>query len=298
LPLEHQEDWVLLRILAGEDPRDSPEFDRACPDWSAVLPRLWKRKWLGKPLTLTAIGRDRATELELLHPRGLPAPPGFSVRVAPMATGAAVNEDAGIFARLSHSMRKVLGVEMEASALGALGEALDVPVVVAKGVSDYGDPFKDDRFRDFAARAAAECLIALLRQAADLLPNVASGTPHGGGHSSGSTSQDASARTAAAPATSDLPLDLIHALAEEYPDVRDARALWARAGGSGSEVENVPRPRDMWQRLWLRSMQGASVRPAALLQAALADRPNNPVLLQNLRRLSLDVPGHAEGLND
>lgn len=75
------------------------------------------------------------------------------------------------------------------------------------------------------------------------------------------------------------PADLIHALAEEYPDVRDARALWVRAGGKASEVENISRPRDLWQRLWLHSMQGASVRPVALLKAALDDLPNNPVLL-------------------
>ena len=75
------------------------------------------------------------------------------------------------------------------------------------------------------------------------------------------------------------PADQIHALAEEYPDVRDARALWVRAGGKASEVENISRPRDLWQRLWLHSMQGASVRPVALLKAALHGLPNNLVLL-------------------
>jgi hypothetical protein len=87
-----------------------------------------------------------------------------------MATGAAVSEDESIFPRLAESMRKVLGIEMEASALGALGNIHNIPVLVAKGVSDYGDSFKDDRYREFAARAAAECLIDLLRNAVDLLP--------------------------------------------------------------------------------------------------------------------------------
>lgn len=162
-------------------------------------------------------------------------------------------------------MRKVLGVEMEASALGALGELHGLPVVVAKGVSDYGDAFKDDRYRHFAARAAAECLIALLRDGADLLPGR---------------------NEAATAASTSLPRDLIQTLADAYPDVRDARALWERAGGAASEVENIPRPRDLWQRLWLHSTRGASVRPAALLQAALEDHPHNSVLIQQLKLLT------------
>lgn len=283
LPLEHQEDWILLRLLAGEDPCASVDFDKACPDWSAALRRLWERKWLEKPLTLTESGRERASELKLLHPRGLPAPPAFQVHVAPIATGASVTEDAGIFARLSTSMRKVLGVEMEASALGALGDVHGVPVVVAKGVSDYGDPFKDDRYRHFAARAAAECLIALLRRAADLLPDrdaAATTAPEKPGV------QPTTPTLAMSPLPTNLPRDLIQTLAEEYPDVRDARALWVRAGGKESEVENISRPQDLWQRLWLRSTQGASVRPAALLRAALEDLPNNLVLMQHLKTLA------------
>jgi hypothetical protein len=183
-----------------------------------------------------------------------------------MATGATVAEDAGIFSRLAESMRKVLGVEMEASALGALGEVYDIPVLVAKGVSDYGDAFKDDRYRNFAARASAECLISLLRNGVGLLPN-----------------RDTEVRSvvkSTQTSTIDIPFDLIQVLAEEYPDVHDARALWQRAGGKASEVENISRPRDLWQRLWLRSMQGASARPGTLLQEALKDLPDNAVLLR------------------
>lgn len=276
LPLEHQEDWVLLRVLKDEDPSQHVDFNTACPNWSDVLPRLWQRKWLEKPLTLTATGRQRAEQLNLLYPGGLPAPPDFSIHVAPMATGAAVSEDESIFPRLAESMRKVLGIEMEASALGALGEALNVPVLIAKGVSDYGDAFKDDRYREFAARAAAECLLALLRKSTDLLPGCAD-----------------NAKTSAAPDTSnstgainlDLPRDLLAVLAEAYPDVRDARALWQRAGGKASEVENIPRPFDLWQKLWQRSRQGALARPENIVQAALDELPDNAVLLHYLALL-------------
>lgn len=170
LPMEDQEDWVLLCVLEGHTPSQHSEFDKECPDWSDVLKRLWQREWLEKPLVLTPSGREKAKELQLLYPKGLPKPTGFQIHVAPMATGAAVTEDDTIFNRLADSMRKVLAVEMEASALGALGDIHNIPVLVAKGVSDFGDPFKDDRYRQFAARASAECLIALLRKSADLLP--------------------------------------------------------------------------------------------------------------------------------
>jgi nucleoside phosphorylase len=282
LPLEHQEDWAMLRLLAGEDPRRSTDFRVACPDWSVVLPRLWKRKWLDKPLSLTDAGRAYAAELELLYPRGLLPPSAFQVHVAPIATGASVTEDAGIFPRLTNSMRTVLGVEMEASALGALGELLGVPVVVAKAVSDYGDTFKDDRYRQFAARASAECLISLLRNSADLLPGRTAATSMEPKEVRGKP--DAPAPRADRPGL-ELPRDLILVLAEEYPDVKDARALWVRAGGKASEVENISRPQDLWQRLWMRSTHGAAVRPEALLGAALEDLPGNTVLLHYLKKL-------------
>jgi len=172
LPLEHQERWVLLRILAGENPCEHADFKAECPNWIDVRARLREQKWLHQTaLKLTSEGNKKAKDLNLDHPDGLlPKPACFRIHVAPMATGAAVVEDAKIFNRIADTQRKILGLEMEASALGTLGEIHGIPVLVAKGVSDYGDSFKDDRYRHFAARAAAECLIALLRNADDLIP--------------------------------------------------------------------------------------------------------------------------------
>lgn len=273
LPLESQESWVLLRVLEGHDPCQHQDFDKECPNWDNVLSRLWQRQWLvDNTLDLTKSGRAEAAKLKLLHPRGLPAPANFNCHIAPIATGAAVTEDSQLFERLVVSMRKVLGIEMEASALGALGEIHDIPVLVAKGVSDFGDSFKDDRYRQFAARASAECLIALLRDGAELLR----------------PSCDATANpileipSASLP---QIPRDLIEILAEHYPDVRDARALWQRAGGKASNVEAISRPFDLWQKLWQKSIQGAAARPEALLNAALEELPNNSVLLKYLAGL-------------
>lgn len=164
--LEQQESWVLRELIEDR----TPSKGDACPDWKATLERLWKRKFLvADDLALTAEGRAAAKKDKLLHPDGPPPVVDFKIHVAPIATGADVRQDAGIFPRLKQSMRKVLGVEMEAAALGAMGAIHDLPVLVAKAAADFGDEFKDDRYRTFAARASAECLIALLRRGADLL---------------------------------------------------------------------------------------------------------------------------------
>ena len=60
-------------------------------------------------------------------------------------------------------VRSVLGLEMEAAAIGATAGRLGVQHwVVAKGVMDLADPQKDDRYKPFAARASAEVLLKLL----------------------------------------------------------------------------------------------------------------------------------------
>jgi len=222
-----------------------------------------------KGLTLTDAGRVRAEELRLSYPDGPPPSTPFTVHVAPIATGAAVVEDAGIFPRLAQSMRKVLGIDMEASALGAAGHFREIPVVVVKAVSDFGDPFKDDRYRNFAARASAEYLLRLLKMSTDLLPGT----------------RVLSNPVPSSP-VSGVPLDLIDALAELYPEAGQARAVWERAGGKGFEVESVSRPQDLWQRLWLRSTRGAAVRPGMLLQAVAADAPFNEVIQRHLANWS------------
>lgn len=163
--LERQGDWILGVLLAGGEPDQHPAKRDACPSWEAALKRLWKLEMVqDDSLELTEKGRKRARRNRSLHPDGLPPEPGFRVHVAPIGTGAAVEVDEGLFPRLSSSMRKILGVEMEASGLGALGRIREIDVVVAKAVSDFADHDKDDRYRAFAARASAEVLLMLLRE--------------------------------------------------------------------------------------------------------------------------------------
>ncbi len=272
LTLEEQEDWVVLRLDEKSVPTTHVDFADKCPDWADVFARLVEKAWITKTGEIRVPGRERARHLRLLH-GGQPEPqPDFDVHVAPMATGAAVVEDPNIFWELSDNMRKVLAIDMEGSALGVAAEFMKVPVVIAKAVSDFGDTLKDDRVRTFAARAAAEYLLGLLRSSADLLRTA--GDPI--------STADMPIESPVVYDANGFPRELIEFLADTYPETQDARALWVRAGGKGGQVPTLNHPRDLWQRLWAQSVQGAVARPASLLRAVLADYPENPIVLRYL----------------
>ncbi len=165
LSLEMQGNWLLDRVFSGDaEPAKHPQRSAQCPAWKETILRL-RRLELLQPsdLKLTPKGDAYVKELRLLHPDGLPTPPPFRIRVGPIATGSNVVRDERIFERLSESMRKVLGIEMEAAAIGAIAHVTGVQMLVMKGVMDHADSDKEDGFKAFAARASAECLIAFLR---------------------------------------------------------------------------------------------------------------------------------------
>ncbi|HXZ16367.1 MAG TPA: hypothetical protein VEH77_10415, partial [Roseiarcus sp.] len=82
-----------------------------------------------------------------------------------MATGSRVAEDISLFPAIHRYARKTLGVDMEGSALAAVAEIEGVErCLVVKGVQDYADPDKDDRFRHYAIEASYRFLAAFLRR--------------------------------------------------------------------------------------------------------------------------------------
>jgi len=169
-PYTHKEqsDWVLERVLLGEDPLKHPDKDTRCADWSIILQRLWDDKTLQDgTLNLTPAGRQAIEKMRLLAGGGLAEPTPFQVHVGPIGAGSQVVEDAHIFDHLAQTMRKVLGLEMESPAIGAVQHSNRDQVskmLVMKAVQDFADPDKNDNFRAFAARASAECLIGFLRE--------------------------------------------------------------------------------------------------------------------------------------
>lgn len=174
LPYDFQAEWLLIQLYRGrkDQIRADPALPENCPDFGAVLELLWKRAELVEDdLTLTEAGAKKAHRLDLLATGTVAAveDPPHRLHVATIASGPAVVEDPGMFPRLKKLQRKTLGLEMEANMVASIATAYEIPWLVAKGVSDFGDKFKDDRYREFAARASAECLLALVASSSDLL---------------------------------------------------------------------------------------------------------------------------------
>jgi nucleoside phosphorylase/tetratricopeptide (TPR) repeat protein len=175
LPYEWQENWVLAMLHQGvTDPAAHPERERHCAQWETVIEALWKNGHVQDgTLTLTEEGRKRIGRLLIKHRNQLPdlSPAGevlpFKVQVAPMGSGNQVIEDKAIWDDIALSVRKTLGVEMEAAAIGAVAHSQrdkKLEALVMKGVMDFANKGRDDNFKKFAARASAECLIAFLRE--------------------------------------------------------------------------------------------------------------------------------------
>lgn len=168
-----QEDWLLAQVAASTDPAKSAEQESRCAQYDQVLERLWKDgRLVDSTLTLTEAGRAYINRLLLKHRDRLPPDVPLRVRVAPIGSGSQVMQHERIFDQLASSMREVLGLEMEAAALGAIAHQHEIAyVLVMKAVMDFADSAKNDNFKKFAARASAECLLAFLRAQ---LPSVGS----------------------------------------------------------------------------------------------------------------------------
>jgi WD40 repeat protein/nucleoside phosphorylase len=172
LSKQAQERWLLLTLhgheqQGGVSPDKHPERKERCPGWGDCIRRL-RHKGLLDPTTgvlrLTEAGKAWVAEQLLTDPDGQDRDPDFRVHVAPMATGKTVREDPELFRRLERHVRTVLGVEMEAAAIGHVSARLGRRSIIAKAVSDYGDLDKDDAFRGFACHASAAFLLKFLRE--------------------------------------------------------------------------------------------------------------------------------------
>ena len=79
-----------------------------------------------------------------------------------LATGDKVHKDAQVFLRLEGTDRKVRGLDMESSAIGAIAYKYGILMIVIKAVQDYADPTKNTLFRRYASQASARFLIDFL----------------------------------------------------------------------------------------------------------------------------------------
>ncbi|MBL9106379.1 MAG: hypothetical protein JNL82_35985 [Myxococcales bacterium] len=167
-----QEAWLCHALAKhaereGPVPQEHQERKARCPDWPEIVHRLVSAglvRQAGERLLLTAAGKRRVQAERSAHPDGLPPELPFRVHIGAIATGKTVERDGELFARLERMVCRTLGVEMEAAAIGHVAETFKRKAVVVKAVSDHGDAAKDDRYRGFAARAAATVLLALLER--------------------------------------------------------------------------------------------------------------------------------------
>ena len=166
--------WLLEQLYLGVDPKRHPARVRYLPDeiWGHFIKSLEKSELIrrdGSRILITDKGRDAVQEaltLDLASPQTLP----YAVHVGPMASGNVVVKDGVTWDTLkAQGVRKVVGLEMEAATIAHTAHRLGVKHwVVAKGVMDYANLNKDDRFKSFAARASADVLLRFLSTA---LPN-------------------------------------------------------------------------------------------------------------------------------
>lgn len=161
--LELQGLW-LMKVLADgqQDPADHADVDRMCADWKDVVAQLKKDGHVvaGK---LTDAGREHLEGVLFENKKRLPEPPPWALHVAPMGTGNHLVSDVDIWASLEDAQRLVCAFDMEASTIGVAGWSAQIPFLAVKGVMDFGLPDRHRGFRSFAARAAAEVLVRLLR---------------------------------------------------------------------------------------------------------------------------------------
>ncbi|MFD0524500.1 hypothetical protein [Paractinoplanes durhamensis] len=160
--------WFMERLYRGEDPRRHPAFDRyfSRDDWPGGVAGLVADGLVapdGAGWVLTEAGWRHIARLRAEDVHG-PATLPFKVLAGAMASGSAVVEWDGIWDELRRmGERKIVGMEMEAATVAAAADELGVPHwLVAKGVMDHAGADRDDRFKEFAARASAEVLFALL----------------------------------------------------------------------------------------------------------------------------------------
>jgi len=92
------------------------------------------------------------------------ANPLHKVHFGPIATGSKVMRDWELFKRLAFQSRKTLGVDMEAAAVGYTAYRTRRPMIVAKGVSDHADGWKNDAGQRDAALASARFVLSFLSQ--------------------------------------------------------------------------------------------------------------------------------------
>ena len=166
----HQECWLLHKLYDLQQQPDkysSPdqhlERQAECPDWKTVIQRLREQGLLktgSLKLTKKAVKKVENERQEYLEEQCYKDPLNPKIYTGVIATTSKVQKDPQLFQRMEKLQRKILGVEMEGAAIGAVAEIHEIPIIIVKGVQDYADYDKNDQFRQYAAEVSARFLLA------------------------------------------------------------------------------------------------------------------------------------------
>lgn len=114
---------------------------------------------------------DVAMVADIVGEFGSDAPPGFKLRIGPVASGAAVLADGHVIEEIRQFQnRDVVGLEMEIYGLYAAAQQASSPqprFLAIKGVCDFADPDKHDGAQRFASFASAQVLKRYVESFAD-----------------------------------------------------------------------------------------------------------------------------------
>lgn len=175
---ESQENWLRAILYEeqkqGADVFDKPDRVTKCPNYESVVERLERCGDInieGEKMILTQSGQQKVQELKIRKGTTKPQEQAFQVHIGPLATYPYVVTDPKEFEALRQYQRRILGLEMEGAAIGAVAAAEDVPKhIVVKAVQDYCHP-KNDLFRSFAAGISARFTLDFLRDNLPVRPS-------------------------------------------------------------------------------------------------------------------------------
>ena len=169
--LRYQAEWVLCQMAD----RSSP-YPETPADWRKVktnqidIPRvrqllvengLISGEGLLTQQALTILNELREKNHGKLAPTRDPERP--SAHYGAFASTEAIIAVENPFLEHAKRIRKVRAIELEVASLFSAATEIGIPAFAVKGVSDYGNPDKDDAFHGYAAEASARWMYQFVR---------------------------------------------------------------------------------------------------------------------------------------
>lgn len=167
---EESKQWVLECLFTKRDPLEQPDRQRYIngEEWRSLILQLTRDGLISVNTSgvarLSASGRAQVQRTRRENP-DWPDQLPFRVVLGAMASGPYVDASDPWNILTSSGVRTVIGLEMEAAAVGSAAQANEIPYwIVGKGVMDHAKVPKNDRYKTFAAHASAQVVWKFLAE--------------------------------------------------------------------------------------------------------------------------------------